>query len=60
MAAEKDCLFRAKGVLSRAKEIIENVSTYLLEWRGHMNSLAEDEKQMIIEFLMRGHYEENI
>lgn len=60
MAAEKDGLFRAKGVLPRTKEIIENVSTYLLEWRGHMNSLAEDEKQMIIEFLMRGHYEENI
>lgn len=60
MAAEKDCLFPAKGVLPRAKEIIENVSTYLLEGRGHMNSLAEDEKQMIIEFLMRGYDEENI
>lgn len=60
MAAEKDCLFPAKGVLPRAIEIIENVSTYLLEGRGHMNSLTENEKQLIIDFLMRGHDEETI
>lgn len=53
-------LFPAKGVLPREKEIIENVSTYLLEGRGHMNSMTEDEKQMIIEFLKRGYDEENI
>ncbi len=55
MAAEKDCLFPAKGVLSRAKQIIENVTTYLLEGRGHMSSLTEDEKQMIVEFLRMAH-----
>lgn len=54
MAAEKDCLFPAKGVLPRAKQMIENVTTYLLEGRGHMSSLAEEEKQMIVEFLKRG------
>lgn len=51
MAAEKDCLFPAKGVLPRANEIIENCTTYLLEDRGHMSSLMDEEKQMIVEFL---------
>lgn len=60
MAGEKDCLFPAKGVLPRAERIIENVTTYLLEDRGHMSSLTEGEKQMIIEFLRGGQDEENI
>lgn len=51
MAAEKDCMFPAKGVLPRANEIIENCTTYLLEERGHMSSLTDEEKQMIVEFL---------
>ena len=51
MAAEKDCLFPAKGVLPRAERIIKNVKTYLLEGRGHMSHLTDDEKQMIVEFL---------
>lgn len=51
MAAEKDCLFPAKGVLPRAERIIKNVKTYLLEGRGHMSSLRDEEKQMIVEFL---------
>lgn len=51
MAAEKDCLFPAKGVLPRAGGIIKNVKTYLLEGRGHMSSLRDEEKQMIVEFL---------
>lgn len=50
MAAEKDCLFPAKGVLARAKKIMENVTVYLLKDRGHMNSLTEQEKQMIVDF----------
>lgn len=60
MAAEKDCLFPAKGVLLRSKRIIKNVTTYLLEGRGHMSGLTEAEKQMIIDFLKRGQNEENI
>ena len=51
MAAEKDCLFPAKSVIPRAKHIIENCTTYLLEGRGHMSSLTDDEKQMIVDFL---------
>ena len=51
MAAEKDCLFPGKGVIERAKRIIPNCETYLLEGRGHMNFLTEDEKKMIVDFL---------
>lgn len=54
MAAEKDCLFPAKGVIPRAERIIENCTTYLLEGRGHMSNLTEEEKQMIVDFLKRG------
>lgn len=53
MAAEKDCLFPAKRVLPRAKQLLENCSVYLLEGRGHMNSLTEKEKRMIVEFLKK-------
>lgn len=52
MAAEKDCLFPGKGVIERAQRIIPNCRTYLLEGRGHMNLLTEDEKKMIVDFLL--------
>ncbi len=52
MAAEKDCLFPGKGVIERAKSIIPNCETYLLEGRGHMNFLTEEEKKMIVSFLL--------
>lgn len=52
MAAEKDCLFPAKQVIPRAKNIIDNCTTYLLKSRGHMHSLTDNEKQMIVDFLM--------
>lgn len=51
MAAEKDCLFPAKNVIPRAMKIINNCTTYLLEGRGHMHFLTEDEKKMIVDFL---------
>ena len=51
MAAEKDCLFPAKQVIPRAEKIIENCTTYLLESRGHMHFLTDNEKQMIVDFL---------
>ncbi len=51
MAGEHDCLFPAKLVLPQAKKIIPNCTTYLLQGRGHMNYLTEEEKQMIIDFL---------
>lgn len=50
-AAEKDCLFPAKNVIPRAMKIINNCTTYLLEGRGHMHFLTEDEKKMIVDFL---------
>ena len=52
MAAEKDCLFPGKGVIERAKRIVPNCNTYLLEGRGHMNFLTEEEKKMIVNFLL--------
>lgn len=52
MAAEKDCLFPAKKVIPQAEKIIMNCTTYLLMDRGHMNSLSEKEKKMIINFLL--------
>lgn len=55
MAAEKDCLFPGKGVIERAKRIIPNCKTYLLEGRGHMNFLTEEEKKMIVDFLLMGY-----
>lgn len=51
MAAEKDCLFPGRGVIERAERIIPNCEPYLLEGRGHMNSLTEEEKKMIVDFL---------
>lgn len=51
MAAEKDCLFPAKGVIPRAKKILPNCTTYLVKGRGHMSILTEEEKKMITDFL---------
>ena len=52
MAAEKDCLFPGKGVIERARKIIPNCETYLLKGRGHMNFLTDEEKKMIVDFLL--------
>ena len=60
MAAEKDCLFPGKGVVERAQKIIPNCTTYLLEGRGHMNFLTDNEKKMIIDFLLSGKTAKNI
>lgn len=51
MAAEKDCLFPAKGVLRRAKKVWPQGCCYLLKDRGHIHELTEREKQMIIQAL---------
>ena len=52
MAAEMDCLFPAKQVLPRAEKIFDNCTTYLLKARGHMHFLTEEEKMMIVDFLV--------
>lgn len=51
LASELDCLFPAKKVLKRAKDIIPNCSVYELKGRGHIHLLTEVEKEMIINFL---------
>ena len=52
MAAEKDCLFPGLGVLRRAKRIIPKCKTYMIRDRGHMHFLTDDEKKMIVNFLL--------
>ncbi|MEG0418780.1 alpha/beta fold hydrolase [Gordonibacter sp.] len=53
MAAERDCLFPASGVIPQAERIIPHCTTYLLRDRGHIHRLTEDEKSMILEFLKK-------
>lgn len=52
MAAEKDCLFPAKDVLLKAKKVWRQSERYLLKDRGHINELTNEEKRMIIDFLI--------
>lgn len=51
MAAQRDCLFPAKGVLRRAKKVWPQSRCYLLRGRGHIHQLTEKEKQLIIKEL---------
>lgn len=51
IAAENDCLFPAKKVLSRAKKIISNCDTYMLKGSGHMHILPQNERKLIVDFL---------
>lgn len=52
IAAEKDCLFPAKAVLLKAKKVWKQSERYLLKDRGHINELTNEEKKMIIDFLI--------
>lgn len=51
IASEKDCLFPAKKVLSRAKKIIPNCEMRELKNCGHLHVLPKYEKNLIINFL---------
>lgn len=51
IASEKDCLFPAKKVLSRAKKIIPNCEMRELKNCGHLHVLPQYEKNLIINFL---------
>lgn len=51
IASEKDCLFPAKKVLSRAKRIFINCRTYELKGSGHMHVLPQNIKNAIVDFL---------
>lgn len=51
IAGEKDCLFPAKKVLPKAKEMIPDCITHLLKDSGHMHILPQKEKEFILHFL---------
>lgn len=51
IAAEKDCLFPARKVLSRAKRIIPNCKIHILKDSGHMHIMPQREKNIILDFL---------
>lgn len=51
IAGEKDCLFPARKVLHRARQIISDCQTIELKESGHMHILPEEVKKQIIEFL---------
>lgn len=51
LAGEKDCMFPAARVIPQAEKMIPHCETYLLKGRGHMHSLTESEKRMIVQFL---------
>jgi pimeloyl-ACP methyl ester carboxylesterase len=51
IAAENDCLFPAKKVLPRAKQMISNCSVYEIKNSGHMHILPQNVREMIIDFL---------
>ena len=53
IASEKDCLFPAKKVLHRAKNIFFNCKTVELKESGHLHILPQIEKLRIIEFLKK-------
>lgn len=52
MTAEKDCLFPAKDVLAKAGKVWTQSERYLLKDRDHINELTDEEKKMIIGFLI--------
>ncbi len=53
IASEKDCLFPAKKVLSRAKQIFANCRTYELKGSGHIHVLPPNIKNAIVDFLKK-------
>lgn len=53
MAAEKDCLFPAKGVIPQAKAVWKQAETYIIKERGHIHEMKDEEKQMIKNFLLK-------
>ncbi len=53
IASEKDCLFPAKKVLSRAKRIFTDCRTYELKGSGHIHVLPQNIKNAIVDFLKK-------
>lgn len=51
-AAERDCLFPGEKVIAKVKQVWENCRCHLLEERGHICELTEEEKQDVVAFLL--------
>lgn len=51
LAAEKDCLFPAKKVLPRAKQMISDCRIHELKGKGHIHIISQKEQNLIIDFL---------
>ena len=51
IAAEKDCLFPGKKVIEKAKQMIPNLKTYLLQDQGHLCVLPAEVIGMIEQFI---------
>ncbi|MGN1432797.1 MAG: alpha/beta fold hydrolase [Ruminococcus sp.] len=51
IASEKDCLFPARKVLPRAKQIITNCKVRELKNSGHIHVLPQYEKELVVDFL---------
>ncbi len=51
IASEKDCLFPARKVLPRAKQIIPNCQVRELKNSGHIHVLPQYEKDLVVDFL---------
>jgi len=51
VAAERDCLFPGRKVMAKAKIMIPNLETYLLQNQGHLCVLPDEVKNMIRSFL---------
>lgn len=53
IAGEKDCMFPAKKVLPKAKEMISDCETIMLKDTGHLHILPHTEKKHILDYLKK-------
>lgn len=53
IASEKDCLFPARKVLRRAKQMFSDCQTFELKESGHIHLLPQAVKKEIVEFLRK-------
>ena len=51
IAGEKDILFPGERVIARAKTIMPNLKTHLMEGCGHMSMLSSDKHKRIIKMI---------
>ena len=51
IACEKDVLFPCKKVIARAKELIPDLRTYLMEGCGHLTNLLSDKNKHVLKMI---------